>query len=124
MKKVFSNKCEFKNLWFLIIGCFALALVNLSEKKPASQVNNYDGQNKTWIADMGNDGNADATMANNHCFHTGQIMSPWWQVDLQDVYYISRVDITNRKDCCCMYLFFYICYITKILYIVWFIVYY
>ncbi|XP_060586454.1 uncharacterized protein LOC132742145 [Ruditapes philippinarum] len=76
------------------------ALVNLSEKKPASQINNYDGQNKIWIADMGNDGNADTTMANNHCFHTGEIMSPWWQVDLQDIYYISKVDITNRKDCC------------------------
>ncbi|XP_048242988.1 fucolectin-like [Haliotis rufescens] len=26
--------------------------------------------------------------------------NPWWQVDLQDVYRISRVEIVGRSDCC------------------------
>ncbi|XP_060566743.1 uncharacterized protein LOC132725615 [Ruditapes philippinarum] len=46
------------------------------------------------------DGNADTTVYNHHCFHTKNSTSPWWQVDLQGVYYIRQVNITNRKDCC------------------------
>ncbi|XP_060598747.1 neurogenic locus Notch protein-like [Ruditapes philippinarum] len=76
------------------------AVVNLALNKPASQINNYDEETNDWTADKGVDGNADTDVYNHHCFHTKNSMSPWWQVDLQDVYYISQVNITNRKDCC------------------------
>ncbi|XP_073715842.1 fucolectin [Misgurnus anguillicaudatus] len=35
------------------------------------------------------------------CTHTAITTSnPWWRLDLLDSYYISRVFITNRPDCC------------------------
>ncbi|XP_073718460.1 uncharacterized protein [Misgurnus anguillicaudatus] len=34
------------------------------------------------------------------CTHTDTSDNPWWRLDLLDSYYISRVVITNRKDCC------------------------
>ncbi|KAL3878266.1 hypothetical protein ACJMK2_030631 [Sinanodonta woodiana] len=34
------------------------------------------------------------------CTHTLNEMSPRWMVDLEQVYYISRIDIINRQDCC------------------------
>ncbi|XP_065150240.1 fucolectin-like [Paramisgurnus dabryanus] len=35
------------------------------------------------------------------CTHTVPTTdNPWWRVDLLDSYYISRVFITNRPDCC------------------------
>jgi hypothetical protein len=58
----------------------------------------------TWTADKGVDGNTDSDISNGHCFHTNTNMSPWWQVDLKDVYNISQVNITNRKYCCGMLL--------------------
>ncbi|XP_051580682.1 fucolectin-4-like [Myxocyprinus asiaticus] len=35
------------------------------------------------------------------CSHTAvDFNDPWWRLDLLDSYYISRVIITNRGDCC------------------------
>ncbi|XP_067256477.1 fucolectin-1-like [Chanodichthys erythropterus] len=35
-----------------------------------------------------------------HCSITLNQLSPWWRLDLLDYYYINRVTITNRADCC------------------------
>jgi hypothetical protein len=56
------------------------------------------GEMDNWDADKGNDGDADSNIYNNHCFMTDKQVSPWWEVDFQDVYYISQVKITNRAD--------------------------
>ncbi|XP_060566629.1 uncharacterized protein LOC132725510 [Ruditapes philippinarum] len=72
------------------------ALVNVALGKPASQTSVYN--NNQLTADKGNDGDADGNINHNHCFHTAYNINPWWEVDLQDVYYISQVNITNRKD--------------------------
>ncbi|XP_077096490.1 uncharacterized protein LOC143747552 [Siphateles boraxobius] len=34
------------------------------------------------------------------CTHTNFDREPWWRVDLGEVYRVTRVSITNRKDCC------------------------
>ena len=37
------------------------------------------------------------------CTHTEDDMNtptPWWTVDLQGIFFISSVTITNRRDCC------------------------
>ncbi|XP_073715832.1 fucolectin-1-like [Misgurnus anguillicaudatus] len=34
------------------------------------------------------------------CSSTTTTSNPWWRLDLLDSYYISRVVITNRGDCC------------------------
>ncbi|XP_060554970.1 fucolectin-like [Ruditapes philippinarum] len=86
------------SLWIVLITTDTnAALVNVALGKPASMPSI---RGLTWTADLGNDGNADDNFFNNHCFQTDTEMSPWWQVDLQDVYYISQLNITNRRDCC------------------------
>jgi hypothetical protein len=84
--------------------------VNIALGKPASQSSVY---NTTWNANKGNDGNADSTITNNHCFHTKNNTSPWWEVDLQAVYTISQVNITNSDtDCMLLFLSYYRYYTT------------
>uniref|UniRef100_A0A8C1XFD6 Fucolectin tachylectin-4 pentraxin-1 domain-containing protein n=1 Tax=Cyprinus carpio TaxID=7962 RepID=A0A8C1XFD6_CYPCA len=34
------------------------------------------------------------------CSHTTNQLNPWWRLDLLDYYYIYKVIITNRADCC------------------------
>ncbi|KAL0189885.1 hypothetical protein M9458_016984, partial [Cirrhinus mrigala] len=34
------------------------------------------------------------------CSSTNNETNPWWRLDLHDVYRVSEVVITNRKDCC------------------------
>ncbi|XP_058623263.1 fucolectin-like [Onychostoma macrolepis] len=34
------------------------------------------------------------------CSSTLNETDPWWRLDLQDVYRVSKVVVTNRKDCC------------------------
>lgn len=49
------------------------------------------------------DGNTDATFkfdAKNSITHTKDEKSPWWEVDLGEVYDISHIVIWNRLDCC------------------------
>ena len=77
------------------------ALTNFALNKPASQISDYDPGTK-WIAAKGNDGNPDTNQINEFCFHTKLHPSPWWEVDLLDVYCISQVNLTNRADCCGM----------------------
>ncbi|XP_060571082.1 uncharacterized protein LOC132729341 isoform X4 [Ruditapes philippinarum] len=72
---------------------------NLALDKP-SNMSSIWGEMDNWDADKGNDGDADSNMYHNHCFMTDKHVSPWWEVDLQDVYYITQVNITNREDCC------------------------
>ncbi|XP_053378506.1 fucolectin-like [Mercenaria mercenaria] len=73
--------------------------VSLAVGKPSSQPNLWSNR-ADWDADKGNDGNRDSNIYNNHCFHTQSMWEPWWMVDLQAVYYITRVDMYNRVDCC------------------------
>ncbi|XP_052458932.1 fucolectin-4-like [Carassius gibelio] len=34
------------------------------------------------------------------CSHTDIELNPWWRLDLLDSYYIYKVTVTNRVDCC------------------------
>ena len=48
----------------------------------------------------GNDGNANPNWNGNSCTATNREGNPWWRVDLVNSYLISKMKITNRKDCC------------------------
>ncbi|XP_026113395.1 fucolectin-5-like, partial [Carassius auratus] len=37
---------------------------------------------------------------NTYCSITAYQLSPWWRLDLLDSYYIYKVTVTNRGDCC------------------------
>ena len=69
--------------------------------KPSYQISDLYPVSK-WQAGNGNDGVADTNALNGFCAITRIHASPWWEVDLLDVYCISEINITNRGDCCGM----------------------
>ncbi|KAG9263827.1 hypothetical protein AMEX_G21969 [Astyanax mexicanus] len=46
------------------------------------------------------DGSLETNYHLKKCTHTAQQDNPWWRVDLNRTYNISRIVITNRGDCC------------------------
>lgn len=84
--------------------------------KPAQQSSTY----LSYVAEMAVDGNRSTDILDNSCSHTGEKTeesNPWWRVDLQAVYYITRVRLLNRglgkqgKGLCTifyMHLFFFL----------------
>ena len=68
--------------------------------KPALQI---DTHNINGVAAHATDGVPDPNFGNKHCTHTKSQDSQslnWWAVDLQKVYAIDSVTVTNRADCC------------------------
>ncbi|TRY60747.1 hypothetical protein DNTS_029606 [Danionella cerebrum] len=46
------------------------------------------------------DGNRDTDFYHGSCTATEEEENPWWRLDLLDVYVVTSMTITNRKDCC------------------------
>ncbi|XP_070564998.1 pentraxin fusion protein-like [Ptychodera flava] len=89
-------------LGLIILDCFPLTVVghnNVAVRKPAFQSSLY---RKSTPAGPENavDGNTDSNWSSRSCTHTVKEQSPWWKVDLQDIYKVDKVVITNRGDCC------------------------
>uniref|UniRef100_A0A672NLP6 Fucolectin tachylectin-4 pentraxin-1 domain-containing protein n=1 Tax=Sinocyclocheilus grahami TaxID=75366 RepID=A0A672NLP6_SINGR len=53
-----------------------------------------------WIAEKAIDGNRGLQQLRTGCSSTIPETNPWWRLDLRDVYRVSEVVVTNRKDCC------------------------
>uniref|UniRef100_A0A672NKU3 Fucolectin tachylectin-4 pentraxin-1 domain-containing protein n=1 Tax=Sinocyclocheilus grahami TaxID=75366 RepID=A0A672NKU3_SINGR len=53
-----------------------------------------------WIAEKAIDGNRGLQQLRTGCSSTLNETNPWWRLDLHDVYRVSEVVVTNRKDCC------------------------
>ncbi|KTF77578.1 hypothetical protein cypCar_00048041 [Cyprinus carpio] len=73
-----------------------LLLENLALKGTAVQSSTY----KSCGAANAIDGIRYAPGEATSCSHTGYQLNPWWRLDLLDYYYIYKVTITNRADCC------------------------
>uniref|UniRef100_A0A8C2I0Z5 Fucolectin tachylectin-4 pentraxin-1 domain-containing protein n=1 Tax=Cyprinus carpio TaxID=7962 RepID=A0A8C2I0Z5_CYPCA len=74
-----------------------LLLENLALKGTAVQSTTFSG----CVATKAIDGIRYAPgTAHTYCSHTGYELNPWWRLDLLDYYYIYKVTITNRGDCC------------------------
>ena len=70
---------------------------NLALGKPARQFSTY----KTHTASKAVDGNKANFLSQGSCTHTvWSGKGVWWQVDLEAVYDIREVVITNRGECC------------------------
>ncbi|XP_071785213.1 uncharacterized protein [Asterias amurensis] len=66
--------------------------------KPTEQSSDFNGK---LTSDKAVDGSQDSLLNTNFkCSHTGKENAPWWRVDLEDAYTISKVTILNRGDCC------------------------
>ncbi|KAG9462682.1 hypothetical protein GDO78_023328 [Eleutherodactylus coqui] len=95
----------------ILLGSLTLALtqtpgcspepgaIDIARNGSASQISNLQLP-KMGYAKNAIDGNKDTTYHDGSCTHTTQTPNPWWQVDLKQVYNISKIIITNRLDCC------------------------
>ncbi len=72
------------------------AVTNLAPGKPVMQSSTAYG----GIAGRANDDNTSGIWNNGSVSHTGNELSPYWQVDLQALYTINNVEVWNRTDCC------------------------
>ena len=74
------------------------AFVNLALHKPAYQSSLFQGLANHGPPELAVDGNKDKNWYHGSCTHTDSELYPWWAVDLQHTYHISRVKIYNRND--------------------------
>ena len=70
--------------------------INLAHGKP-TKMSSTLGEFVSWRAV---DGDRDSMSFGHSCTQTRKEKDAWWQVDLQAVYNIREVVITNRGDCC------------------------
>ncbi|XP_067674136.1 fucolectin-like [Haliotis asinina] len=73
---------------------------NLALRKPAKASSTYTASHQIWasnVVDGSTSGNFNDLTC--HSVENGD-RNPWWQVDLQAVYRITRVQIVGRTDCC------------------------
>ncbi|CAH1775088.1 unnamed protein product [Owenia fusiformis] len=72
----------------------------VSTNKPANQSTEGPDSRK-GPAGLAVDGNTDPDFNQGSCTHTSDTgEDPWWMVDLEQKFIISRVEIYNRGDCC------------------------
>ncbi len=69
----------------------------------ALQKRAYQSSVSTWSGTTGHaglavDGNTDGRWVGGSVMHTAFETSPWWEVDLGDVYWIERVSLWNRVE--------------------------
>lgn len=67
-------------------------MTEIAVGKPAQQSSTYT----PYVAEMAVDGNRSTDLLDHSCSHTDNIPNSWWKVDLQAVYYITRVRLLNR----------------------------
>ncbi|XP_039505388.1 fucolectin-like [Pimephales promelas] len=53
-----------------------------------------------WFAEKAIDSNRGLQQLYTGCSSTLNQTNPWWRLDLRDVYRVSKVVVTNRRDCC------------------------
>ncbi|KAF5900043.1 fucolectin-like, partial [Clarias magur] len=82
----------FSSCWILTHQQVDVALRGIAAQS-STLVNAYP-------AKLAIDGNTASTLSSGSCTHTNADYSPWWRVDLLEVYDISTVIITNRGDAC------------------------
>lgn len=69
----------------------------ISRRKPVAQSSRYDN---IGTGDKIVDGNKSTDYRSASCGHTKESNYPWFRIDLQKNYYIDRVEVLNRRDCC------------------------
>uniref|UniRef100_A0A8C9VJZ1 Fucolectin tachylectin-4 pentraxin-1 domain-containing protein n=1 Tax=Scleropages formosus TaxID=113540 RepID=A0A8C9VJZ1_SCLFO len=82
------------------VCCLLCALVlwdRFQTTGTATQSSQYDSYGAAGNAI---DGNRNTKYTDGSCTHTNQDSKPWWRLDLQDVFTVTSVTITNRGDCC------------------------
>uniref|UniRef100_A0A672LFG1 Fucolectin tachylectin-4 pentraxin-1 domain-containing protein n=1 Tax=Sinocyclocheilus grahami TaxID=75366 RepID=A0A672LFG1_SINGR len=76
-------------------GVYGVPPGNLAVDGAATQSSTFTG----WFAEKAIDSNR-GLQQNTACSSTLNQTNPWWRLDLRHIYRVSRVVVTNRKDCC------------------------
>ncbi|XP_016116535.1 uncharacterized protein [Sinocyclocheilus grahami] len=76
-------------------GVYGYLAGNLAVDGAATQSSTFTG----WFAEKAIDSNR-GLQQNTACSSTLNQTNPWWRLDLRHIYRVSRVVVTNRKDCC------------------------
>ncbi len=100
---VFPNHCDLHRAIFSVLG------ENIALHKPAYQ--SSDNYNTAGTANVAVDGNRDSNFKRGWtCTHTTREHTPWFVVDLQREYLVTKVAITNRgSSSTCEYLLIRMC---------------
>ncbi|XDV19491.1 hypothetical protein PO909_024956, partial [Leuciscus waleckii] len=69
---------------------------NLALRRNVTQSSTYG----VWFAAKAVDGYTSPVKSWNACSSTTNETNPWWRLDLSDTYRVTRVVITNIKECC------------------------
>jgi len=77
-------------------ACIPIPSGNISSRKPATQSSEDSG----GAAGRAVDGNLDGNYGSNSVTHTKNGPNEFWMVNLQGLYRISEIKISNRTDCC------------------------
>ncbi|XP_067266337.1 uncharacterized protein [Chanodichthys erythropterus] len=85
-----------KTLSLCEVGVYGYLAGNLAAGEAATQ----SSMSADWSAEKAIDGNRGLQQLYTGCSSTLNETNPWWRLDLRHVYRVSRVVITNRKDCC------------------------
>ena len=80
----------------LMLSISMMAQTNIAQNKSASQSSTgYGGSASRAV-----DGNTDGEWYGYSVTHTNQQSNPWWKVDFEATYDISKIKVFNRTDCC------------------------
>ncbi|XP_048253415.1 fucolectin-like [Haliotis rufescens] len=82
-----------------LLSATGLELPNLALNRPTAQSSVQYGR----PSDLAVDGNKNTNDNAGSCAHVAAVPEPsidWWQVDLQKIFTVLTVSITNRGDCC------------------------
>ena len=74
------------------------SVTNLATGKPVTQSSTVYG----GVPERAIDNNTSGSWSAGSISHTGNELSPYWQIDLQTVYNIDNVEVWNRTDACCV----------------------
>ncbi|XP_073692604.1 uncharacterized protein [Garra rufa] len=78
------------------VGVYVIFPGNLATGRNVTQSSTHD----IWSAENAIDFNPGFTKSWSACSSTNDESNPWWRVDLNYIYRVSRVVIRNRLDCC------------------------
>ncbi|KAL4237408.1 hypothetical protein ACF0H5_002125 [Mactra antiquata] len=73
---------------------------NIARGKSATESSTYTDQFTKLGPNAATDGNTNGTWSGGSCTHTHLQKNPWWKVDLDGQFFIKKIVIKNRQDCC------------------------
>uniref|UniRef100_A0A8C1PIN1 Fucolectin tachylectin-4 pentraxin-1 domain-containing protein n=1 Tax=Cyprinus carpio TaxID=7962 RepID=A0A8C1PIN1_CYPCA len=92
--------CCSQILFELCIDVSQTVFINFPGNRAVGGATMQSSTSADWFAEKAIDGNRGLQQLYTGCSSTLNETNPWWRLDLRDVYRVSEVVITNRKECC------------------------